>query len=71
MCMGDWMCSSCWDSVQEFLWFEEFEPDMSLSESDYWADSEPETVEQGSPTVCPPTSDTDIDFEQASSSSSS
>ena len=67
MCQGDWMCPACWTEVQEYLWFEEFEADGAVSDSAYLADSEPELAEAGSPTVCPPTDDTDIDFEEARS----
>ena len=62
-CVGDWVCETCWSVVvQPLIWFEEYEADGMLE------DSESEVEEGlGSSTECPPTADTNIDFSEAAS----
>ena len=71
-CRGDALCELCWTDLQDILWVEEWEAEGGDgADGDFIEQVVGAAVDEaffaGSPTTCPPTSDTDVDFAEAAS----
>ena len=69
---GDALCELCWVTLDYILWFAEWEAADVAGDEEGSADevggaAGDEAFFAGTPTTCPPTSETDMDFGEAAS----